>query len=113
MSNPLIYLLFAPPGPFLVVPLLSVAAGWLCARWMTGVSHIFSLLTGCAVGVAVETLMWFRLYALEWAQSGLGVDLPWASLPWVFFLMFTLAIGIVGILTTVGICLVRRHQRSL
>ena len=108
--SPLIYLLFAPPGPFLVVPLLSVATGWVYARWMRGVSRSFGLLTGCAVGLVVEALMWFRIYALDWLESHLGVDLPWASLPWVFFMMFTLAIGIVGILSTVGICLVRRAK---
>ena len=110
MSTPLIYLLFVPPGPFLVVPLLSVATGWVCARWMTGVSRIFGLLTGCAVGLVVEALMWFRIYALDWVESGLGGNLPWASLPWAFFMMLSLAIGIAGILATVGICLVQRAK---
>ena len=103
------YLLFFPSGPFLVLPLLVVATGWVCARRMSGVSRLSGLLIGGAVGVVVEVLFWFRLYAVWWMESALGIESP-QILSMLLFQMLTLAIGIAGALAVVGICLALRAR---
>ena len=105
--SPLLIWLLILPGVFLVLPLLSVATGLWCAWRMAGVSLLFGLLTGCAVGVVVGALMLFRAKALGWAESGFGVDLPWA-----FFPLLTVAIAVAGIIVTWGICRLRRAKVS-
>ena len=96
---PLLIWLLILPGTLLVLPLLSVATGLACARWIPGVSRKFGLLTGCASSVVVGALMFFRADALRWAEAGFGIDLPWA-----FFPLLTVAIAVAGILSTWGIC---------
>lgn len=103
MSRLLLYLLFFPPGVFLVLALLSVATGLACARWMPGVSRISGLLTAFAVCVVLGALMFFRVDALDWVGARLGVDLPK-----VFIGLLTVAIYVAGIGATWGICRLRR-----
>ena len=98
--TPLLIWLLAVPGAFLVLPLLSVTTGAVCARRMAGVSYVFGLLTGCAVGVVTGYLMLFRADALLY----FGVDLPHTFLA----LLLTVAIAAAGIASTWGIC--RLHQ---
>ena len=105
---PLLIWLLIIPGVFLVLPLLSVATGLACARWMPGVSRLFGMFTGCAVGVAVGYLMLFRADALFWAEAQFGVDLPW-PLP---FSLLTVVIAVAGIVATWGICRLRRRCRK-
>ena len=102
--SPLLIWLLAIPGAFLVLPLLSVATGLVCAHLMPGVSRASGLLTGCACALAVAALMFFRACTLGWAQAQFGVDLPWS-----FFPLLTVAIGVAGIGATWRICRRRRE----
>ena len=89
----------------LVLPLLSVATGWACDRWMRGVSRAFGLLTGGACCLAVMALMFFRADTLGWLAVQFGVDLPWSVFP-----LLSVAIGVAGIVATWGICQLRRAK---
>ena len=101
---PLLIWLLILPGTFLVLPLLSVATGWVCARRMQGVSYVFGLLTGGVGGVVVGYLMLYRYEAWLWAQGQFGVNMPHLG----FFLILTVALAAAGIAATWGICRLRQ-----
>ncbi len=93
------------PGTFLVLPLLSVATGWVCARRMPGVSYVFGLLTGGACGVVVGYLMLYRAETLLWVEAQFEVALPWGV-----FVILSLALAVAGIGATWGMCRLRRAK---
>lgn len=103
----LIYLLFFPPWPFLVLALLSLTTGLACARWMPGVSRRFGLLTAGAVWVVLGPQILFPRYTLDWAEAGFGFDLP-REYTW----LLTVAIYLAGIIVTWGICRWRRWLQT-
>lgn len=103
LMSPLLIWLLVIPGAFVVLPLLSVATGLVCAHLMPGVSRAYGLLTGYACAVVVATLMFFRADALLWVEAQFGVHLPWP----LSFSLLTVTIGIAGSLTTAGICRLR------
>lgn len=104
---PLILWLLLIPGVFLVLPLLSVATGFVCARRMTSISHVFGLLTGCACGIVAGYLMLYRADALRWTEGQFGVAVYGA-----IFLVLTVVIAVAGIAATWGICRVRHATRG-
>ena len=105
MMQLLIYLLFFPPWPFLVLALLSQATGLACARWVPGVSRRFGLLTAGAVWVVLGPLIIFPRYILDRTEAGFGFDLQRE-----YIWLLTVAIYLVGIVVTWGICRLRRQQ---
>ena len=102
--GPLLIWLLILPGTFLVLPLLSVVTGWVCARRLPSVSRVFGLLTGCACGIVVGYLMLYRYEAWLWWQGQFGVNMPHL----VFYWILTVALAAAGIGATWGMCRLRR-----
>ena len=104
--SPLLSWLLIVPGTFLVLPLLSVATGWVCARRMQGVSYVFGLLAGGACGVVVGYLMFYRAQTLLWVDAQFEVVLPWGVI-----VILSLALAVAGIGATWGMCRLRQMCR--